>query len=370
MKKVVFLKIEEYDFRNLKKRIKDAIDEHFSGDLLIKPGDKVLLKPNLLTAASIPDAITTHPVLIEAVGSIYKDFGCEVSIADSPAALGEHTDIDFVYKENGIKSLCETHGFKLLYPNKSVVCGEFPLCWWAEPGKFKIVNLPKLKTHEITALTIAVKNLYGCIIGAHKSDLHRRNPRGSDLVKVILRLSQLINPAINIVDGIISLEGEGPAKKGKPIKLNIVAISDDALSLDWCIGQFLGLSDNAHPIIKEAKSQKILKSDEVVLVSELEDRFTGFKFPPPNIVNSMPALATPLVKTLIKFKPVINHKKCVGCKACKEACPTGAISMNQEKKAVIDYKKCIKCMCCQEVCRYGAVDLGKSLLLRILNKIR
>ncbi|UCC94447.1 MAG: DUF362 domain-containing protein [Candidatus Omnitrophota bacterium] len=271
MNRVVVLKIEEYTSKALQKKIGDALMQYFSLKELFPPKDQVLLKPNLLMESLPEEAIVTHPLFIEAVGRIFKKLGCSVCIADSPGGFISKKDVDGVYQGTGVKEVADRNGFELLYPTHSIVHKNLPLCWWTHasalpqgPGEFykspfKMVNLPKLKTHDIMVLTLAVKNLYGCISGIYKSHIHRQHPTTDDLAKVILGLYKNIKPSLNIVDGILSLEGEGPAKKGRPRKLNIVVIGDDALSTDYVIGRFLGLSDAMHPLIKRANAGRHLE---------------------------------------------------------------------------------------------------------------
>ena len=94
-------------------------------------------------------------------------------------------------------------GIDLLYPTQSKVVEGIPLCWWAvdatksgESG-FQMINIAKLKTHNLMVLTLATKNLYGCISGLHKSHLHKEYPKTKDFTNVMFKLYNLIKPKLN-----------------------------------------------------------------------------------------------------------------------------------------------------------------------------
>lgn len=368
MKKVIILKVEDYNFDILKERLKEAIFKHFSVEKLFSNQDKILLKPNLLMESRPEEAITTHPVFIAAVGMILKELGFKVAVADSPGGFASDRDMDFIYERTGIKEVAASFGFDLLYPTKSFIRQGLPLCWWLEG--YKMINLPKLKTHDIMILTLAAKNLYGCISGLHKSHLHKVYTKSEDFSGVVLKLYKEIKPSLNIVDGILALEGHGPAKSGRPKKTGVVVLGDDALYTDYVIAKVMGLSEANNPLIRQAKREGLISEEDLEVISEIEPgHFKDFKFPLPFIVDYLPAPLISCVKPFLKFKPAINSKKCCGCAKCKEICPQAAIEIN-DGHAVIDYSKCIMCMCCSEVCRFAAVQLSRGFLLDSLKKAR
>jgi uncharacterized protein (DUF362 family)/Pyruvate/2-oxoacid:ferredoxin oxidoreductase delta subunit len=366
-KRVVILKIEEYDQEKLYMQLKAVLCKYFPLKEYFAPGDKILLKPNLLMAAAPQEAVTTHPVFIEAIGRIFKEGGFPVAIADSPGGFIDDKDVDELYEETGIKNLAALRGFDLLYPTESVVREKIPLCWWVEG--FKMINLPKLKTHDIMILTLATKNLYGCISGLHKSHLHHMHPQTDDFAKIITKLYSMITPSLNIVDGILGMEGHGPAKKGKPRNLSIVAIGNDALCTDYAISKLLGLPIEANPLIKQAKRENLFSENDVEIISDFGDYiFDDYEFPPPFIINKLPTALVNILRLFFKFKPVIDVTRCTGCNVCAWVCPQAAIAI-KNGKAHIDCSKCIMCMCCGEMCRFGAVDLDKSLVLKAISAL-
>ena len=93
--------------------------------------------------AAHPDcAVTTHPSVVAAVGSLLKDNGFSVSVADNPAIFSDDDKVDLAYQESGIKDVCFKYGFDLLYSTKTHTLGGIPFSWWVKD--FNIINLPKL----------------------------------------------------------------------------------------------------------------------------------------------------------------------------------------------------------------------------------
>jgi Pyruvate/2-oxoacid:ferredoxin oxidoreductase delta subunit len=200
--------------------------------------------------------------------------------------------------------------------------------------------------------------------------LHKIYTKTDQLSLFLLKLYKAVTPSLNIVDGILALEGNGPAKTGKPKKLGVVVVGDDALYTDYAIGRLLGLEDKANPLIRMAKKEGLLSAQELELISEISfGAFKDFKFPASFIVDVLPKPLVSFMKLFLKFKPAIDKNKCTGCLECLKICPNGAMKP-MARKAEIDYSRCLVCMCCQEVCRQAAIDLDKGLLLRIAESIR
>ena len=373
MKKVLVLRIEDYDCDFLVEKIGKALSGHFPLEKYFTLEDTILLKPNLLMEASPEEAITTHPVFIEALGRIFQKQGFPVAIADSSGGFADMKDMDYIYDSCGVKKIARDCGFELLLSPQSVMKDNMPLCSWSLPEykgrKLQMVNLPKLKTHDLATMTLAVKNLYGCISGLHKSHLHKVYPSAEELMDILIWLYRNIKPKLNIVDGILAMEGAGPAKKGTPRKLNLVVIGDDALYVDYVIGKLVGLNEKANPLITAAKAKGLIDDKELELIYDSQEYpVKDFKFPGPFILSRIPRPLFALVKMLIKFWPRVDKDKCTGCAVCQKVCPQKAITIIKNK-AFIDRSKCIMCMCCGEMCRFGAVYLDRSCFLKIIDKL-
>jgi NAD-dependent dihydropyrimidine dehydrogenase PreA subunit len=60
------------------------------------------------------------------------------------------------------------------------------------------------------------------------------------------------------------------------------------------------------------------------------------------------------VTTLIPA--VVDENKCLGCGACVEKCPNGAMALDNDGFAVIDKEKCTGCLKCAKVCPNEAIS--------------
>ncbi|MBW2690302.1 MAG: DUF362 domain-containing protein, partial [Deltaproteobacteria bacterium] len=140
----------------------------------VKPGQNVLIKPNLLSGKTPEKAVTTHPEIVRQVILLAQAAGGKVSVGDSPG-LGKPEN---VARKCGVFDVVEETGARFAPFDESV-----PIS--LEAGTFHhlevardaleadvIINLPKLKTHQMMGYTGAVKNLFGLVVGMRKARLH------------------------------------------------------------------------------------------------------------------------------------------------------------------------------------------------------
>lgn len=101
-----------------------------------------------------------------------------------------------------------------------------------------IVNVPVLKTHGQTIVSLGVKNLKGALDMASRQTFHGPG-HGLDLDACVSMLPGLIPPSFTIIDGIYTLE-RGPIIYGEAHRSNILVASQDVVSADKVGARLLG----------------------------------------------------------------------------------------------------------------------------------
>ncbi len=233
-----------------------------------------------------------------------------------------------------------------------------------------IFNLPKLKTHSLTYFTGAVKNLFGTIHGLEKSKWHIKADSAGEFISFLLDLYGSFlylkkDRIINIMDGILGLEGEGPGNSGKPAYARAIIAGLDAIAVDTVAIRTAGLDINKAHLCIEGDKRKLgtcsinkIKIKGTAL-TDFNNRFLepGGK----SLFTRLPAGS--FLKNLLVEKPVPDKTKCTLCYQCKGICPAKAIQTSSDGKIPLyDYQKCIRCYCCMEICPEGAIDLKKKFI--------
>ncbi len=232
--KVLLRRSKNYDLETIEGFVRESV-ELFSGEEpLFQPGQKVLLKPNLLRAFEPERCVTTHPMLIEALCRVLRDCSVsEIILSDSPA-LGS---LQVVARKAGYGPLEKKYGLRLVplaEPVPLTTDENIPhLKIAGNLDEFdRIVNLPKFKAHCQMTLTLGIKNLFGLVNGKRKPLLHCLV--NNDKVKfgrMLIDIAKRVNPCLTLVDGIQAMQGNGPMN-GTPYPLGILAAAKDLTALD------------------------------------------------------------------------------------------------------------------------------------------
>ncbi|MDZ4185148.1 MAG: DUF362 domain-containing protein [Desulfuromonadales bacterium] len=172
--RVVLQRLDNYERHATKAAIAELLAPLGGISAFVRPGQRVLLKPNMLAGKGVEAAVTTHPEIVRAVIELVQSAGGIVSVGDSPGvgtpqqvaqrcgilAVIEETGATFAPFSESIRITPRSGTFHHFEIARDIVEAEV------------IINLPKLKTHQMMGMTCAVKNLFGAVIGLRKAHGH------------------------------------------------------------------------------------------------------------------------------------------------------------------------------------------------------
>ncbi len=368
--KVSIVKCAGYAPELVEPAIRNAVNLLGGITNFIKPGSSVLVKPNLLMSKGPECAITTHPEVVRAVIHILKEMNCKIIVGDGPSVWGRYIEnVEQVYDLTGIRKVCRDEDVRLVTFDKRRMRAKFPLTIWLDECDY-LINLPKFKTHEFTLLTGAIKNLFGLVSGTYKTELHKNYFEPPEFAKILVDIYQEAKPALTIIDGILAMEGDGPATSGKLRTLGLLLGSSDCVALDTVMAKIMGVTNQEVLSTKEAAARGLGENqlNRIKIEGESIDKLNIRPFILPLTSarrNKLPAAVKKILKSLIRYYPYCLKPKCIRCGHCVEVCPRQCISL-KKRGIFIDYKKCIACFCCQESCPEAAIGVKKSLLAKLI----
>ena len=362
--------------QSLEEKIERAFDALQVWDK-IRPGMRVVLKPNLVMSSKPEQAIITHPAFTAAVGKCVQKAGGRVIIAESPGGPYTPAAMKAMFRATGYRDMAEACGFTLYTDCKSREvtlpqakrCRELSV---VEPflDRDYLIDLPKLKTHSMVGFSGAVKNLFGTVPGLQKPELHCRFPEREPFSEMLCDLCHFLGPDLSLMDGIWAMEGNGPTG-GQRRDLHVIAGSESPWALDVAAASLVGLEPEKIAMLREGHERGYgpLDLSELELVGDpmetlLAPDFLKAQASSTDFIDRLPKFLRPAAKKLATPYPRIDKKRCVGCGKCAESCPQHTITL-REGKAVIRYQNCIRCFCCHEMCPKHVVQIKRLGLLRL-----
>ena len=371
---VVLQRLDSYERRATKAAIEELLRPLGGITAFVQPGQHVLLKPNMLAGKGVDAAVTTHPEIVRAVIELAQEAGGIVFVGDSPGVgtpqqVAQRCGILSVIEESGAtfapfsESLRITprHGtFHHFDIARDIVAADV------------IINLPKLKTHQMMGMTCAVKNLFGAVIGLQKPRVHLQ--AGADkgyFALMLLELAEEIKPALTIVDGVLAMEGDGPGS-GDPIQLGVLLAGVEPMAVDVVAAEVTGLAPESiwtWAVAKRSGRPWTSLADIELCGAPLAAlRSRAFKPAKDTEVHfGLPKLLQRPLRRALSTRPVVDKKKCRRCGICVESCPPQAMAIRNER-LLIDEERCILCFCCHELCPCGALHSRQGWILRLSQK--
>lgn len=370
MIKVALEKVESYDSEAVKSGLA-ALLAHLGGiAAFVKPGERVLIKPNMLSAKPPEAAVTTHPAVLQAVIELVQGAGAVALVGDSPG----FGTLRSVAKRSGMLAVIEATGAELVeFAETRAVASNGQFRRFEVAAAYlqadRVINLPKLKTHEMMTLTCGVKNLFGILVGAAKPAWHLQAGFDRDLfARVLLEIYLLRPPDLTIVDAITAMEGDGPGS-GDPCHVGLLLAGGNPVAVDLIAAEIAGIPKKLLFVERQAEKMGLEGASrsgiDVVGIDLKELHVRPFRLPPVSDVEfGLPRFIKNRLRNHLTTRPVQIKSRCVLCGVCVKGCPPGVIKI-VGKNLEFDYSRCIRCFCCRELCPEAALGVRKGVLLKI-----
>jgi uncharacterized protein (DUF362 family) len=200
-------------------------------------GKTVLLKPNLVEFDP-GSAINTDPRLVAAAALAMKRLGAEsVVVGEGP---GHRRDTQFVVQASGMLDALAAVETPFVDLNTAPLVRQtlhssftsLRELWLPETvvAADVVVSMPKMKTHHWAGVTLSLKNCFGCVPGRvygwPKNALH-----WAGLEQSIIDVGAAVWPHVQIVDGIVGMQGNGPIQ-GDPVNAGVLVFGTDPVATD------------------------------------------------------------------------------------------------------------------------------------------
>ena len=357
---------------------------------------KILLKPNLNSNMNALTGNTTDLRILSILIEFFKEQGY-INIT-----IGEGTNSGFYRNRIGVISrlridaLAQYYGIEVKDLNyaepyeivfdKGVRTHVARECVEAD----LFINLPKLKTHFETGMSVCLKNLMGCLVGQEsKKKTHLK------LATNILRLNKAVRPHLHIVDGLIAMEGLGPSR-GMPVRLDTIIMGTDPYLVDLACCRLVKFDYKRVSTLRVAEEKGLLNSDHHEFVDTVDLRGIPRQFKPPKanlfarFIHSpkrqryfMAIRNTPLFTYLASTKWFgqflyltglrqdkflseemhfsglkVDETLCDECNLCRDYCPLG---QELPKGFAPLNEDCIGCLYCYMVCPQEAIKFEGNL---------
>jgi len=395
MNQVALTRCDDYDLAHVEQALRASFEMLGGIGRFVKPGQKVLLKVNLLRAMAPEAAATTHPAVVAMLAKLLSEAGAHPIVFDSPGGPFTAPMLRIIYNKTGMP-LAEQYGAELNYDTEStqvshpegVLLHRLDVAQRVTDADV-VINVPKLKTHNLTTLSGAVKNLFGTVPGILKLSYHAKMQDRNVFASGLLDILTYVKPALNVMDAVVAMEGNGPSG-GDPRQVGAILMSEDAINLDIVAASLVGIDPLSVLTTFEAVKRGIStgKVQDIQVLGENLDalRILDFRkgmvatidpgLMPKRLLEAVESSSNARGRNILRdltqgwvAKQLIVTPRagpgCTGCGNCARQCPVQAIRI-VNGKAKMDTRVCIRCYCCHELCPQLAVELERPWLGRLI----
>lgn len=345
-------------------------------DSVIRGAKIAILKPNFVAGRGAETGSTTSFALLKAVAEEVHACGAEPVLCETP---GTEFDREATYTILGVEKFCAENGIRILRVDPEGGAqdwvelrprGAKRLRTFRIPrvlSEARLINLPVLKTHVVSTMTLGMKNPMGLLPRPDRRAMHTF---GIDQCIVDMNLG--IRPDLTIVDGSVGQDGEGPLY-GDKADLQVLVAGRESLAVDLVCCQLVGVNPRDIPHLKLALEQMgkpswITVGEEVSVIKKfrLPEQKGLYRFifwlmypldyPYTWVAERGKHLCTTLYSTgLVGTRPKIKEENCTRCGVCIEACPLPDVI--DLKTLKVNYATCQRCLLCYEACPENAISV-------------
>lgn len=260
----------------------DLLISDIFNEFKFKSCNKIFIKPNFSGRPPIMQGENTSLLVLESVVKTiikYNDT-CEILIGHYPL-LSLNPNIfpfDSMIKIGGYDKLLKYRNVKFVDLSREehryvVINKLYIFIPKILDNVDYIINVPKAKTHMETQVSLSIKNLMGLIDGNSRKNFHK-----FFLNELLGYLGVYIKPNLNIIDGLVSMEGDGP-HEGQDKKTNFIAAGDNLVELDSLVAHLMGF--DFKKIIHINKARELGVGDYVVkdVIDKYQSMIHDFKKP-------------------------------------------------------------------------------------------
>lgn len=373
--RVAVVRCESYDAAEVDAAVARGLALLGGAGRFVRAGERIVLKPNLLVASGPDAAVTTHPSVFSAVARALAAEGAALSWGDSPgfgSPLGATRKAGIAEAADalGIPAAEFTASRTVSFPEGQLI-KQFTIAEGVLDAD-GLVTLPKLKTHQLTRMTGAVKNQFGCIPGLLKPEFHTRMPDVDRFCQMLVDLNRFIRPRLAVMDAIVAMEGNGP-RGGDPRQVGVLLLSDDPVAIDALGCRIMALDAALVGTVVWGERWGLGSAREIEIVGDELPIITDYA------VNRSPASTTGGAignvwgRKLLAPQPFVIHERCTRCGTCVTVCPVEPravdwVDGDKKRPPAHHYDRCIRCYCCQEMCPERAIEVKTPLLGRLIRR--
>lgn len=345
--------VKDYDSKVLANTVNNIFNDLELNNKISKDMN-VVIKPDLMIGMEDKEYTAASSELIYEIAKKVKLCGANVIIADRTDGVYNIENINEEYEKLGLLKLEE----KFISLNRDISVTKVDVKSDEDIDKIQIINtiknadlvinVPKLKTHNLFGMSGAIVNMFGIITPESLKALYGKYESREKLSKIAFMIAKSIKKQVTIMDAVVAMEGDGPSI-GDKVNYGHIIASDSLYELDYIVAKKIFKKYNKLPIIQEilrVVDETHLKQIEV---KEESKKTRQFKMP------------QTMKKTAFfkKYWPVINEKKCINCKICVVRCPNAVIDEVDHKIKMERRYRCTRCMYCIDQCPVGAITLKK-----------